>query len=64
MALRRGTEKTIERICSKFDDSGPREPGVVDTLSKPVAGDMKAIAQVGRFRRTTTPTSETSLPKP
>jgi chaperonin GroEL len=47
MAVRRGIEKTIERVCGRFNDSDSRVPGALDTLSKPVAGDMKAIAQVG-----------------
>src|SRR6202163_1659673 len=47
MAIRRGIEKTIEVVCGKVNASGKRMPGDLDHLSKPVAGDMKAIAQVG-----------------
>jgi chaperonin GroEL len=47
MALRRGIEKTIEIVCGKQSESGKRLNGELDRLSKPVAGDMKAIAQVG-----------------
>src|SRR3981189_730497 len=47
MAIRRGIEKTIEVVCGKVNASGTRMPGDLDHLSKPVAGDMKAIAQVG-----------------
>ena len=47
MAIRRGIEKTIEVVCGKVNASGKRMPGDLDQLSKPVAGDMKAIAQVG-----------------
>jgi chaperonin GroEL len=47
MALRRGIEKTIGLVCGGVDESGERLPGVLNRFSKPVAGDMKAIAQVG-----------------
>ncbi|MGA8346080.1 MAG: chaperonin GroEL, partial [Candidatus Sulfotelmatobacter sp.] len=47
MALRRGIEKTIEVVCGKTNDAGKRVYGELDGLSKPVAGDMNAIAQVG-----------------
>ena len=47
MALRRGIEKTIEVVCGKTNESGKRIYGELDGLSKPVAGDMNAIAQVG-----------------
>jgi len=47
MALRRGIEKTIESVCGKPDHSGRRHNGQLDNLSKPVAGDINAIAQVG-----------------
>jgi chaperonin GroEL len=47
MALRRGIEKTIESVCGKPDHSGRRHNGQLDRLSKPVAGDINAIAQVG-----------------
>ena len=47
MALRRGIEKTIERVCGRPDNSGQARNGQLDKLSKPVAGDINAIAQVG-----------------
>jgi len=47
MALRRGIEKTIESVCGKPDHSGRRHNGQLDNLSKPVSGDINAIAQVG-----------------
>src|SRR5205823_6398907 len=47
MDLRRGIEKTIEVVCGGVNESGKRVYGELDGLSKPVAGDMKAIAQVG-----------------
>jgi chaperonin GroEL len=46
MALRRGIEKTIEIICGGHNESGKRVYGELDALSKPVAGDMNAVAQV------------------
>jgi chaperonin GroEL len=46
MALRRGIEKTIEIICGGVNESGKRVYGELDALSKPVAGDMNAVAQV------------------
>src|SRR5436305_1972889 len=45
MALKRGIEKAVTAICGKIDKNGDRVPGFLDTLSKPVTGDM--IAQVG-----------------
>ncbi len=45
MALKRGIEKAIEAICGKLDKDGERVKGYLDTLSKPVSGEM--IAQVG-----------------
>src|SRR3982075_3495934 len=45
MALKRGIEKAVTAICGKLDKNGDRVPGFLDTLSKPVTGDM--IAQVG-----------------
>jgi chaperonin GroEL len=45
MALKRGIEKAIAAVCGKLDKDGNREKGYLDTLSKPVTGDM--IAQVG-----------------
>jgi chaperonin GroEL len=47
MALRRGIEKTIEVVCGGVNESGKRVFGELDSLSKPVAGDMNAVAQVG-----------------
>jgi chaperonin GroEL len=47
MALRRGIEKTIEIVCGTVNQAGKRMLGELDGLSKPVAGDMNAIAQVG-----------------
>src|SRR5215470_8453875 len=44
MALKRGIEKAIAAICGSEKD-GERSKGYLDTLSKPVSGDM--IAQVG-----------------
>ena len=45
MALKRGIEKAVSAICGKINKEGEREKGFLDTLSKPVSGDM--IAQVG-----------------
>jgi chaperonin GroEL len=45
MALKRGIEKTIAAICGTLDKEGQRTKGYLDTLSKPVSGEM--IAQVG-----------------
>jgi chaperonin GroEL len=45
MALKRGIEKAIAAICGVLDKEGNRTKGYLDTLSKPVSGDM--IAQVG-----------------
>jgi chaperonin GroEL len=45
MALKRGIEKTIAAICGTLDKEGERTKGYLDTLSKPVSGEM--IAQVG-----------------
>src|SRR5512146_511080 len=47
MALKRGIEKAIQAVCGTADEEGNRNPGALDKYSKPVAGDMKAIAQVG-----------------
>jgi len=47
MALKRGIEKAIAAVCGTLDKEGNRTPGSLDSLSKPVAGDMTAIAQVG-----------------
>src|SRR5947209_6292787 len=45
MALKRGIEKAIAAICGILDKEGNRGKGYLDSLSKPVSGDM--IAQVG-----------------
>src|SRR6058998_1289051 len=44
MAVKRGIEKAVTAICGKLDKEGNRVNGFLDTLSKPVTGDM--IAQV------------------
>jgi len=45
MALKRGIEKAITAICGTVDKEGNRAKGYLDSLSKPVSGEM--IAQVG-----------------
>ena len=45
MALKRGIEKAVNAICGVLDKEGVRSKGYLDSLSKPVSGDM--IAQVG-----------------
>src|SRR5512146_898492 len=47
MALKRGIEQAIRAVCGSVDKDGNRTPGALDKYSKPVAGDMTAIAQVG-----------------
>ena len=47
MALRRGIEKATEVVCGRPGESGTHAGGALDNFSKPVAGDIKAIAQVG-----------------
>jgi chaperonin GroEL len=47
MALRRGIEKATDVVCGRPGESGTRTRGALDNFSKPVAGDIKAIAQVG-----------------
>jgi len=48
MALKRGIEKAIAAVTGTNDKEGNHtNSGELDKLSKPVAGDMKAIAQVG-----------------
>jgi chaperonin GroEL len=47
MALKRGIDKAVSAVCGTLDAEGNRKPGALDKLSKPVAGDMTAIAQVG-----------------
>jgi chaperonin GroEL len=44
-ALKRGIEKAVAAICGRLDKEGNRSKGYLDSLSKPVTGDM--IAQVG-----------------
>jgi len=45
MALKRGIERAVNTICGVMNKDGERTKGYLDTLSKPVSGDM--IAQVG-----------------
>jgi chaperonin GroEL len=45
MALKRGIEKAVSAICGTVNKEGERSKGFLDSLSKPVSGDM--IAQVG-----------------
>src|SRR5262249_40607826 len=45
MALKRGIERAVGAICGVVEKDGERSKGYLDTLSKPVTGDM--IAQVG-----------------
>jgi chaperonin GroEL len=45
MALKRGIEKAVAAICGTTNKDGERSEGFLDSLSKPVSGDM--IAQVG-----------------
>src|SRR5207248_141304 len=45
MALKRGIEKAVATVCGTIDKDGERKGGFLDTLSKPVSGEM--IAQVG-----------------
>src|SRR5215510_436850 len=45
MALKRGIEKAVGAICGVVEKDGERSKGYLDTLSKPVSGEM--IAQVG-----------------
>src|SRR5262247_1536661 len=45
MALKRGIERAVSTICGTLDKDGERSKGFLDSLSKPVSGDM--IAQVG-----------------
>ena len=45
MALKRGIERAVNTICGTLDKEGNRGEGFLDSLSKPVSGDM--IAQVG-----------------
>jgi chaperonin GroEL len=45
MALKRGIEKAVATICGTLGKDGERSKGYLDSLSKPVSGDM--IAQVG-----------------
>jgi|SwirhisoilCB1_FD_contig_91_251041_length_2321_multi_8_in_0_out_0_1 chaperonin GroEL len=45
MALKRGIERAVNTICGTIGKDGERSKGFLDSLSKPVSGDM--IAQVG-----------------
>src|SRR5205085_11529700 len=45
MAMKGGNEKAVAAICGKLGKGGEREKGSLNTLSKPVTGEM--IAQVG-----------------
>src|SRR5476651_783682 len=45
MALKRGIERAVATICGAMGKDGERTKGFLDSLSKPVSGDM--IAQVG-----------------
>ena len=45
MAMKRGIERAVATICGATDKNGERSKGYLDSLSKPVSGDM--IAQVG-----------------
>src|SRR6478735_1682681 len=45
MALKRGIERAVATICGSMGKDGERSKGFLDTLSKPVSGEM--IAQVG-----------------
>src|SRR5215510_9836272 len=45
MALKRGIERAVATICGTVDKEGIRSKNHLDTLSKPVSGEM--IAQVG-----------------
>jgi chaperonin GroEL len=47
MALKRGIEKAVQAVAGSLDREGNPTPGAIDKLSKSVAGDMNAIAQVG-----------------
>jgi chaperonin GroEL len=47
MALKRGIEQAVQAITGTIDNDGNVIPGALDKLSKPVAGDMNAVAQVG-----------------
>jgi chaperonin GroEL len=45
MAMKRGIEKALTKICGSLDKEGNRIKGELDNFSKPVSGEM--IAQVG-----------------
>jgi chaperonin GroEL len=47
MALKRGIDKAVEAVCGSVDEKGDRKLAALDKFSKSIAGDMKAIAQVG-----------------
>src|ERR1700741_4933395 len=54
MALKRGIEKAVAAICGTVDSEGKRHKSFLDTLSKPVSGEM--IAQVGTISANNDPT--------
>jgi chaperonin GroEL len=47
MALKRGIDRAVEVVCGSADEKGNPKSGALDKLSKSVAGDMAAVAQVG-----------------
>src|SRR5271157_5736695 len=47
MALKRGIEKAVQAVTGFTDKDGNHTPGALDKFSKPVAGNMTSIAQVG-----------------
>jgi chaperonin GroEL len=47
MALKRGIDRAVEVVCGSADEKGNHKSGALDKLSKGVAGDMAAVAQVG-----------------
>jgi chaperonin GroEL len=47
MALKRGIDRAVEVVCGSADEKGNHKSGALDKLSKSVAGDMAAVAQVG-----------------
>src|SRR5205814_960139 len=46
-AILRGVNVLADAVKGWVDKDGNRTPGALDKFSKPVAGDMNAIAQVG-----------------
>jgi chaperonin GroEL len=47
MALKRGIDRAVEVVCGSADEKGNHKSGALDKLSRGVAGDMAAVAQVG-----------------